>query len=91
MKKTEHVCFFPKWVKIVVGISDEKSETFPLKLSRKYNVTYSHITKIIQSLEKKNIITTQRGIKNARTKFVYLTEKGKTIAEHLKQIELCIR
>lgn len=67
---------------IIVGISEKNN--YPAKIVRELGLTYAHSIKILEILEKNNIIKKKK--KEGRKVFIELTDKGKIIQYHLKKI-----
>jgi predicted transcriptional regulator len=75
-EKDKYKLHFNNWVDIITNCDNKYS----LQLYREINVTFSHIAKVMKTLEKKKlVILTQEG----RKKMIKLTEKG-------KELELCL-
>ena len=60
---------------------------FASKLARKINVTYSHTVKILQVMEYNGLVSFE--IKG-RCKFITLTEKGRSVANHLNKLKVIL-
>ena len=67
----------PPAANIILSIFNAKERTFSLRISNKINVTYSHVTKLLNVMKKAGlIISTLEG----RNKYLFLTEKGNNVA-----------
>lgn len=53
-------------------------------LAKIVDCTYSHVVKILEDFRREEIITYER---KGRRKLLFLTAKGKLIAEHLIQVK----
>ena len=58
------------------------------RISRRTSITYSHVVRLIQKLEKLNLVKTERG---GRSRFVTLTQKGLELANKFKELEKLIK
>lgn len=77
----------PLWISTLISIYNTKG-CYSSLLAKKTNITYSHIVKILQSLEKINIITME---KEGRRKQIFLTPKGENLAKRLLEVKECIQ
>ena len=65
--------YIPSWIKIILVIQDTKTL---MEISKKTNITYCHVSKIIKILEKYDLIKTE---KKGRELNVDLTNSGKKL------------
>ena len=63
-------------------------EVISADLSNSLNVSTARMTKLLQKLEKKNLILKQKSIADARKIIVTITEKGKKMLSNLKEMML---
>lgn len=71
--------YLPKWMFILQYIENEVLN----QMSIKYNISYSYLCRIIKKMENENLIKTEL---DGRIKKINLTEKGKKLKKHSKQI-----
>ncbi|RLE41882.1 hypothetical protein DRJ16_05560, partial [Candidatus Woesearchaeota archaeon] len=60
-----------------------KSVVYASSLAKQVDCTYSHVVKILQEMEKANLINFE---KKGRLKLLTLTKKGNEMAEHIERI-----
>ena len=72
-----------KPVKIIVRMKDPTTENYASALASQADCTYSHAVRIIQEMDEKDLIETE---KNGRRKQIELTEEGDRIAEELAEL-----
>ncbi|MCF7866353.1 hypothetical protein K9L67_01835 [Candidatus Woesearchaeota archaeon] len=82
-KKVFSVFFREKPAMMLVKLKLATKEVYASSLAKDVDCTYSHVVKILQEMEKANIVTFK---KEGRLKILELTEKGKEIAGHVEQI-----
>ena len=78
MKKQS--CYFPRWVETLLFIANNNS-TYAIQVSKKINVTYSHLVTLVREFERIGLITAE---KTGRIKYLIITEKGKNMAKNLQ-------
>ena len=72
-----------KPVKIIVRMKDPTTENYASALASQADCTYSHAVRIIQEMDEKDLIETE---KKGRRKQIELTEEGDRIAEELAEL-----
>ena len=65
---------------LIVMLKSAKHEIYASSLAKQIDCTYSHVVKILQEMEKTDIIKFN---KQGRLKLLTLTPKGEEIAEHI--------
>lgn len=85
MKNNEifNVFFREKPVMMLVGLLNAKGEVYASSLAKSIDCTYSHVVKILQQMEKAQLINFDR---QGRLKLLSLTKKGTEVAEHIEKI-----
>ena len=68
-------------VKLIIRLYEGKS--YPLKLSREIDATYSHVVRILKQMEELGLIKAER---KGRRKNIYLKDRGKNIARILTDL-----
>lgn len=90
-KKTLIDVFFLRTAReIMINILNSK-KTFLLKVSSECNITFGHVVKVANKLEKEKLIYYKKEKKDGRTKYMFLTEKGRAIAEQLQKIKFLLK
>ena len=79
-KEIFNVFFREKPAMMLVGLKNAKGETYASSLAKSIDCTYSHVVKILQEMEKANLINFE---KQGRLKLLTLTKKGSEVAEHI--------
>ena len=69
--------------KLIIELQTEETEHYIQELCRTIDSTYSHTVKIIQRLEKENLIKSR---KDGRKKICELTPKGEKVADNIKAL-----
>ena len=70
---------------IILFLFESNSPEYSTSIYKKTGITYSHVTETVNLMIKANII--QKKELDGRTHSLFLTEKGKKIAELLKLIK----
>ncbi len=83
-KETFGVFFREKPAMMLLGLHNAKGPVYASNLAKSVDCTYSHVVKILQHMEKSNLITFE---KTGRLKLLNLTKEGKTVAEHVNQVK----
>jgi predicted transcriptional regulator len=86
MMVNEHifnVFFREKPAMMLVCLRNAKGEVYASSLAKQIDCTYSHVVKILQEMEKANLINFD---KQGRLKLLTLTKKGADVAEHIDKI-----
>ena len=68
---------------MLVHLKNTKQEVYASTLAKQVDCTYSHVVKILQSLEKDGLVTFN---KQGRLKLLTLTEKGTQAADHIDRL-----
>ncbi|MFH1052914.1 MAG: winged helix DNA-binding protein [Candidatus Woesearchaeota archaeon] len=79
-KEIFNVFFREKPAMMLVGLKNAKGETYASSLAKSIDCTYSHVVKILQEMEKAELINFE---KQGRLKLLTLTKKGSEVAEHI--------
>ena len=82
-EKIFNVFFREKPIMMLVNLKNAKTEVYASSLAKQIDCTYSHVVKILQEMEKANLVKFK---KEGRLKLLNLTDKGTQIAEHIEQI-----
>ena len=78
-----NVFFREKPAMMLVELKNLKGEVYASSLAKKIDCTYSHVVKILQQMEKADLINFD---KQGRLKLLTLTKKGSEMAEHIAGI-----
>lgn len=89
MKKKEEkeifeVFFRKKPANILVALRKNTKNRYGSILAKEVDCTYSHAVKILQEMEKSNLV---EFIKQGRIKMIKLTDDGNKVAEHIERIQ----
>jgi DNA-binding MarR family transcriptional regulator len=84
-KKIFNVLFREKPAMMLITLKNAKSSIYASSLAKQIDCTYSHVVKILQEMEKSDLI---RFEKNGRLKHLSLTEKGMDIANFIDSARL---
>ncbi len=84
-KKTYNKSILKKSHLILLNIEPPMYST---QLSKKVNMQYPYVTKVLNKMKQANLITTTQ---NGRTKMITLTPKGQQFQYHLQQIKELIQ
>ncbi len=79
-----NVFFREKPAMMLVELKNSKSALYASALAKKIDCTYSHVVKILQEMEKANLVSFE---KQGRLKLLELTKKGSDIAENISNIK----
>ena len=82
-EKIFNVFFREKPAMMLVGLKNAKSYIYASSLAKEIDCTYSHVVKILQEMEKSQLINFD---KQGRLKLLSLTKRGAEIAEHIEGI-----
>ena len=80
--KDQNVDFEPRWFTLFQLLLS-KTEISVTEIARELNQTHPAVVQVVNSLEKKNLITTRKDKADQRKRLVRLTKKGKKLAEDL--------
>ena len=83
-KEIFEVFFRRKPAMILVALRQNKRNRYGSVLAKEVDCTYSHAVKILQEMEKSNLVSFE---KMGRIKTISLTETGNRIAEHIEKIK----
>ncbi len=81
--KIFNVFFREKPAMMLVGLKNAKSEIYASSLAKQIDCTYSHVVKILQAMEKSDLINFD---KQGRLKLLTLTKKGYDVADSIEKI-----
>jgi predicted transcriptional regulator len=82
-KKIFNTFFREKPAMMLINLLGSSSEVYASSLAKSVDCTYSHVVKILQDMEKANIISFK---KEGRLKIITLTEKGENIAKSVDNV-----
>ncbi len=82
-KEIFNVFFREKPTMLLVHLLNSKHELYASSVAKAIDCTYSHVVKILQEMEKADLIHFQR---TGRLKLLSLTEKGRDIAQRIDKI-----
>ncbi|MEM4282433.1 MAG: winged helix DNA-binding protein [Candidatus Woesearchaeota archaeon] len=68
---------------MLVHLKNAKSEIYASSLAKQIDCTYSHVVKILQQMEKDNLVNCE---KQGRLKLLTLTKKGVELANYIDNI-----
>ena len=77
------VFFRVKPIMILLSLKNSNVEMYASTLSKKIDCTYSHVVKLLQQMEKADLV---RFEKHGRLKILTLTKDGLEFASHVEQI-----
>ena len=85
MQKSEifNVFFREKPAMMLIELKNAKADVYASSLAKKVDCTYSHVVKILQEMEKSELINFD---KQGRLKLLNLTKKGTDVAEHIERV-----
>ena len=78
-----NVFFREKPALMLVELKNAKNEVYASSLAKQIDCTYSHVVKILQEMEKAELVNFN---KEGRLKLLTLTRKGEDIAEGIDKI-----
>ncbi len=89
MQRSEifNVFFREKPSMMLIELKNAKSDVYASSLAKKVDCTYSHVVKILQEMEKSELINFD---KQGRLKLLNLTKKGESVAENIERIRNCL-
>ncbi len=79
-----NVFFREKPALMLVGLKNAKAEMYASSLAKQIDCTYSHVVKILQEMEKHELINFD---KQGRLKLLTLTKKGEDVADNISNIK----
>lgn len=83
-KEIFEVFFRRKPANILVALRQNTKNRYGSILAKEVDCTYSHAVKILQEMEKANLV---EFVKQGRIKMIKLTDNGNKIAEHIEKIQ----
>ncbi|MBI2124220.1 hypothetical protein HYT92_00345 [Candidatus Pacearchaeota archaeon] len=83
MKDNFDIFFRRKPALMLVALKKVSRARYGSMLAKEVDCTYSHAVKILQMLEKLNLVVFE---KQGRIKLIKLTKKGEEIADHIDSI-----
>ncbi len=86
-KEIFNVFFREKPAMMLVLLKNSKNEIYASSLAKQVDCTYSHVVKILQQMEKEEIVNFE---KQGRLKLLTLTKKGTDIAEHIDNVRILL-
>lgn len=86
-KSLFNVFFRRKPAMMLVNLKNSKTEIYASTLAKQIDCTYSHVVKILQTMEKEGLVTFE---KEGRLKLITLTKKGDAVAENIIKIKMLI-
>ena len=78
-----NIFFREKPAMMLVNLKNANSGVYASSLAKTIDCTYSHVVKILQEMEKENLLMFE---KQGRLKLLTLTEKGTEVASNIEQI-----
>jgi predicted transcriptional regulator len=78
------VLFREKPAKLLLTLLVTQKEIYASSIAKKIDCTYSHIVKILKTMEEKGVVIFKR---KGRLKIVVLTKKGEEVAKHISSIQ----
>lgn len=82
-KEIFKVFFREKPAMMLVELKNSKAEVYASSLAKQIDCTYSHVVKILQEMEKQELIKFD---KQGRLKLLTLTKKGEDVASHIDNV-----
>ena len=82
-KEIFNVFFREKPAMMLVSLKNSKNEIYASSLAKLIDCTYSHVVKILQEMEKADLVKFE---KDGRLKLLRLTKKGEQVADNIDQI-----
>ena len=79
-----NVFFREKPALMLVGLKNAKGEMYASSLAKQIDCTYSHVVKILQQMEKHELVNFD---KQGRLKLLTLTKKGEDVADNISNIK----
>ena len=82
-EKIFNIFFREKPAMMLVGLKNSKGAVYASSLAKQIDCTYSHVVKILQEMEKANLINFE---KQGRLKLLTLNKKGSEVADNIAAI-----
>lgn len=86
-EETFNIFFREKPAMMLVTLKNSKGAMYASSLAKQIDCTYSHVVKILQEMEKANLVKFD---KKGRLKLLELTKKGSEIADHISSVRTMI-
>jgi predicted transcriptional regulator len=86
-KEIFNVLFREKPAMMLVALKNAKNAIYASSLAKQVDCTYSHVVKILQEMEKSDLITFE---KQGRLNLLTLTKKGSDIAENIDNVRISL-
>ncbi len=84
MKDNFDLFFRRKPALMLLALKNSSKTKYGSILAKEIDCTYSHAVKILQTLEKLNLVSFE---KKGRIKLIKLTKKGRQVAENIENIK----
>ncbi len=78
-----NIFFREKPAMMLIGLKNAKNQTYASSLAKQIDCTYSHVVKILQEMERAELITFD---KQGRLKLLSLTKNGSDVADNIERI-----
>jgi DNA-binding MarR family transcriptional regulator len=78
-----NIFFREKPVMMLTSLRKAEGEVYASSLAKQIDCTYSHVVKILQEIEKAELIKFK---KQGRLKLLTLTKKGQEVADHMDAV-----
>ena len=88
MKDNFDIFFRRKPALMLVYLKKNTRMRYGSILAKEVDCTYSHAVKIMQTLEKLDLVLFE---KKGRVKLIKLTKKGKEVADHIEEIQALVK
>ena len=88
MKDNFDIFFRRKPALMLVFLKKNTRMRYGSILAKEVDCTYSHAVKILQTLEKLDLVLFE---KKGRVKLIKLTKKGKEVADHIEEIQSLVK
>ncbi len=82
-----NVFFREKPAMMLINLNNSKIDVYASSLAKKIDCTYSHVVKILQEMERANLVNFE---KTGRLKLLTLTRKGEEVAREIDKIRLIL-
>lgn len=82
-EKLFNIFFREKPAMMLIGLKNAKGAIYASSLAKQIDCTYSHVVKILQEMEKAELINFE---KQGRLKLLTLTKKGSDVADNINSI-----
>ncbi len=86
-KEIFNIFFREKPAMMLVQLLNSDVDVYASSLAKRIDCTYSHVMKILQEMEKSNLVNFE---KTGRLKLLTLTKKGQEIAQSIDKIRITI-